>query len=546
MKNTKHTFLALILLSTCFRTINAQVNTGWKLNGPVNPVVNANPLIPGEGNADPSVRIFNGTAYLYPSHDYSASNNDWLMYDWKTYASTDLLNWTDKGVILSGNNLSWAKYKQYLWAPDCIYSNGNYYFYFPIGVQDEIGVAKSTSPSGPFTDPLGHALVKKGAGFGRAIDPAAFIDDNGKKYLLWGNGACNIAELNDDMISFKSAITKLTLSNAPQYAEGPWLFKRNGTYYLFYSKDGTYDYSSCDYATASNVMGPYKWKGKVVAPTSTIRGTGHGSVFQFNDQWYVAYARLAPTPYYRKSNIDYLFFNDNGDILQAAPTEYGVGRYDGNNKIEAEKYFDKSGNIKYKQCSEGGFYIGTIENGSWVKFPKVDFGAGKAACTVRAASATGGGTIEIRKGSLTGALLGTINVSSTGGDQVWQSTGSSITNTAGVNDIYFVFTGGSGNLFNVNWFVFSASVTPVPPDIPEVTNEITVFPNPAGSVLHIQMAGSAQSDETVELFDAIGKKLMTHNLGSGESLTRFDISGIGAGLYFVKCKGQTRKFLISR
>jgi len=80
----------------------------------------------------------------------------------------------------------------------------------------------------------------------------------------------------------------------------------------------------------------------------------------------------------------------------------------------------------------------------------------------------------------------------------------------------------------------------------EIENRITIYPNPSSSMLNIQMAWPAQYDETVELFDAIGKKLMTHNLSRGESLIRFDISGLEAGLYFVKCKEQTGKFVVNK
>src|SRR5690348_7171890 len=95
--------------------------------------------------ADPSARVFHGRLYVYPSHDLAGSK-DWDMFDWHVFSTDDMVHWKDHGVIFSLKDITWAN--QHAWAPDCIERNGKYYCYFP--ADDQIGVAVSGSPTGPF------------------------------------------------------------------------------------------------------------------------------------------------------------------------------------------------------------------------------------------------------------------------------------------------------------------------------------------------------------------------------------------------------------
>jgi beta-galactosidase len=121
-------------------------------------------------------------------------------------------------------------------------------------------------------------------------------------------------------------------------------------------------------------------------------------------------------------------------------------------QIEAENYNSQSG-IQTEDCSEGGKDVGYIENGDYVVYKAIDFGAGAASFKVRVASATDGGNIELRLGSINGSLVGTCSVT-TGGWQEWDYATCEVTDLSGIHDLYLVFTGGEGYLFNVNWFIF--------------------------------------------------------------------------------------------
>ncbi len=128
-------------------------------------------------------------------------------------------------------------------------------------------------------------------------------------------------------------------------------------------------------------------------------------------------------------------------------------------QIEAENFNAQSG-IQTESCSEGGINVGYIENEDYAVYKNVDFESGAASFQARAASAAEGGSIELRLDSLTGTLIGTCRVSGTGGWQEWADAACSVSSVSGKHDLYLKFTGGSGYLFNLNWFKFSTKSIP--------------------------------------------------------------------------------------
>ena len=114
-----------------------------------------NPIIMDQFTADPTARVFAGRVYLYPSHDIpippgSGVRSNWFcMEDYHVFSSENLVDWTDHGVICNQTNVPWLNHKAYdMWAPDCVFKNGTYYFYFPAG--GRIGVATADQPYGPW------------------------------------------------------------------------------------------------------------------------------------------------------------------------------------------------------------------------------------------------------------------------------------------------------------------------------------------------------------------------------------------------------------
>ena len=68
-------------------------------------------------------------------------------------------------------------------------------------------------------------------------------------------------------------------------------------------------------------------------------------------------------------------------------------------------------------------------------------------------SAGAGGTIEIRDGSATGALLGTVPVPVTGSWETFETVSTSV--TSGSGPLHLVFRGGAGSLFDVDTLTVS-------------------------------------------------------------------------------------------
>src|SRR5437762_9810155 len=95
--------------------------------------------------ADPAIRVFGDTYYVYPTSD----KPNWLTTDFSVWSSKNLVTWKKERMILDvTKQLSWAHIKA--WAPDCIERNGKFYFYFC--AEEKIGVGVADKPAGPFKD----------------------------------------------------------------------------------------------------------------------------------------------------------------------------------------------------------------------------------------------------------------------------------------------------------------------------------------------------------------------------------------------------------
>lgn len=129
------------------------------------------------------------------------------------------------------------------------------------------------------------------------------------------------------------------------------------------------------------------------------------------------------------------------------------------NQIEAESYSAMSG-IQTESTSDtgGGQNVGFIDNGDYLSFNNINFGSGGATSVqMRVASAASGGNVEVRLDSLTGTLAGTCAVPGTGGWQNWTTVNCAVSAITGTHTIFLKFTGGAGNLMNINWFKFGTT-----------------------------------------------------------------------------------------
>lgn len=189
-----------------------------------------NPIFEG-WYADPDARIFENEYWVYPTVS--------TVYEEQTYfeafSSPDLVTWTNRGRILDFADVPWST-NTAAWAPTVGFKDGKYYIYFSAGDGAGIGVARSDSPGGPFVDVLGKPLINETLYGAQPIDADIYIDDDGRNYLYYGGWSHGVVvELEDDMVTFKSDFVEIT---PPDYVEAPWMLKRDGVYYLFYSVGG--------------------------------------------------------------------------------------------------------------------------------------------------------------------------------------------------------------------------------------------------------------------------------------------------------------------
>jgi len=286
-----------------------------------------NPVLPGV-TADPQIAEFDGVFYIYPTSDGFAS---WASTSFHVYSSTNLVKWTDRGVILDlAKDLTWAT--QYAWAPGIARVNGTYFLYFCAAQQ--IGVATSTSPTGPFTDALGHPLVTTRQYGPQSIDPYLFTDDDGTHLLYFGSGTggLRVVKLNADMLSFSGTPSDISPSGASGVLEGSGMFKRNGSYYLYWSEGDTRTATyQMAYARASSATGPFKRTGVIVQQDTAqgILGPGGGTVLAFpaRDEYELVYHRFkipGGDGTHREVCIDPMTFASDGTIVAVKPTLKGL------------------------------------------------------------------------------------------------------------------------------------------------------------------------------------------------------------------------------
>ena len=126
------------------------------------PALAANPLFPQLFTADPAALVDKGRVYLYVGRDEAKpTDTDYVMNEWRLYSSCDMVSWQDHGSPLQALTFKWAKGRA--WASDIVKHQGKYWFYSTVEHATvpglAIGVAVSDSPTGPFVDARGSALI---------------------------------------------------------------------------------------------------------------------------------------------------------------------------------------------------------------------------------------------------------------------------------------------------------------------------------------------------------------------------------------------------
>ncbi|KEY67778.1 hypothetical protein S7711_04096 [Stachybotrys chartarum IBT 7711] len=428
-----------------------------------------NPLAQTIYTADPAPLVHDGRLYVFTSHDEDTNDGFFNMRDWHLFSTTDMANWQHHGSPMGLATFSWAS--RNAWAGQVIARNNRFYWYVPIvnGATGgmAIGVGVSDNIAGPYRDAIGRPLLEN-----NEIDPTVWIDDDGQAYLYWGNPGLFYVRLNPDMISYSGGIVRVPLTSAgfgtrtgnaerpTTYEEGPWVYRRNNLYYMIYAANCCSE--DIRYSTGPSITGPWTYRGLIMATAGTSF-TNHAGIVDYRGNSYFFYhngALPGGGGYTRSVCVERFVYNSDGSIPTIQMTSGGppqIGTLDPYVRQEAETAAWSQG-VETEVCSEGGMDVSYINNGDYIKVEGVAFGTGARSFSARVSSATSGGRIEIRLGSATGTLVGTCDVTGTGGWQVWRTVTCAVSGATGTQDLFFRFTGsGTGSLFNFNWWQFSGS-----------------------------------------------------------------------------------------
>ena len=437
--------------------------------------------------ADPGFMVYNDRLYVYTTNDAFEYDSNGNMkensYDVQTincFSSSDLVNWTDHGAIPVAGSNGAAKWAFCSWAPDACHKTINgkekFFLYFA-NSGGGIGVLTADSPIGPWTDPLGHALVTGSTPNCSDVvwmfDPAVLVDDDGTGYLYFGGGvpdgqAANpgtgrCVKLGDDMISLAGTPVKM---DTPYLFEDSSIEKIGDTYYYSYCTNwntggNPYGFNNAEiaYMTSKNPLGPFTYQGIVLKNPAAYQldggGNNHHSIVEFKGKYYVLYhSRVIERRMgvnggsgfnYRSCHIDEATLSSDGKIT-CTGTMKGVSQLETLNpyeKVQAETMSNQAG---INVSGVGDTVVTQIESGDWVKVSGVNFSKGASHLTVNASS-NSGCAVKVCTGSPTGNAIGYVEIPAGGMGEVTVP----VSGVTGTQDIYFVFSGQA----EFDWWSFS-------------------------------------------------------------------------------------------
>ena len=416
------------------------------------------PIIQTKYTADPAPMVYNDTVFLYTTHDEDDAEG-FKMQDWLLYTSTDMVNWTDHGVVASLKSFDWVKRDNGAWAEQVVERNGKFYMYCPIH-GNGIGVLVSDSPYGPFKDPLGKPLVWQKEHWDD-IDPTVFIDEDGQAYMYWGNPNCYYVKLNEDMISYSGDIVKLK-ETPEHYQEGPWFYKRNGHYYLAFAS--TCCPEGIGYAMSDSPTGPWKTKGYIMRPTERTRGN-HPGIMDYKGKSYVFglnydLLKLETNTHYERRSVSVaeMHYNEDGTIQEVpylADTKLEkIVTFNPFRKVEAETMAWGYG-LKTAPNADKSLSVVDVNNGEYICVRGVNFGKNKARCFEVSALPLEGGNLKIRLDAPDGKIVGNVNIPQGNETSKYELYSCEVNAVSGIHDLYLSFEGENNkDLFELDYWKF--------------------------------------------------------------------------------------------
>ena len=421
------------------------------------------PIITTSYTADPAPYVHGDTVYLYTTHDDDNADN-FMMYDWLLYTSTDMVNWTDHGAVASLGDFKWYNSNNGAWAEQVIERDGKWFMYCPIHGHG-ISVLVADNPYGPFTDPLNDQLVWQREHW-NDIDPTVWIDDDGQAYMYWGNPELYMVKLKKDMIHTEGSI--VTYPKIKDYQEGPWFYKHGKYYYMAFAS--TCCSEGIGYAMSDSPTGPWTYKGDIMPHSSKSRGNhpgiidykGKSYVFGLNYLLWAEYQAKIGQAYKhaerRSVSVAEMHYNADGtiqkiDFWPESGVVDQVEDFDPYKRVEAETMSWGEG-VKTRKGKElGNMILTKINDGDYTKISGVEFGdAGAESFSASVLNVKKSSSITLHLDKVDGKVIGKAEFSKDG------LATAQLTDAVGKHDVFFVFAGD----FEADYWEFEDSKTAIP------------------------------------------------------------------------------------
>jgi len=419
-----------------------------------------NPIVPaGIYIADPSAHVWkDGKLYIYGSLDESTD----YYCSWRHHvlSTSNMKNWIlHENVFASkGPGDEVPESDDLLFAPDYQFKDGTYYLYYCLpGKRFTEGVASSPNPAGPFVN--GQHIKLYGY---NQIDPCVFIDDDGQTYYIWGQFSAKMAKLKPDMKKIDETTIRDNILTEKEhfFHEGGYMVKRNDIYYFVYAHMGRSGMPTCiGYATSHTPMGPYTYGGVIIDNDNCNPGNwnNHGSIVEFNGQWYVFYHRSTHSSrMMRKTCVEPIIFNKDGSIDEVEMTSQGAGGpLNALSKIDAERACLLFGNVRIQAFTSDNEELGGIKDGDRTAYKYINFGDGADQVTFRVKPGKNSGKIALVPDMQWHRAVGTAEIPAKKGDNDWQNVTIPVEKIKGVHALWLKFSGEGDNLFSIDWFKFT-------------------------------------------------------------------------------------------
>ena len=448
---------------------------------------NGNPLLDFMYVADPTAIVHDGRIYVYGTNDQQQidsvgrenKNSYEFIHSLVMMSTDDMVNWTYRGIINVEKSAPWTGVKGVSWAPSIVSrveDDGltHFYMYYSHG-GGGVAVLTSTSPVGPWTDPLGHNLIDLSTpgltDCPAPFDPGAVIDDEGNGWLSFGGGksstattlypgSARIVRLGKDLLSLDSEISEIP---APYFFEASELNYINGTWVYSYSTDWVDrnewftteaerpTICSISYMTSDNPLDKNSWKfrGDILKNPfgyGMSYTNNHTHFLKFGSDYYIFYHNNHLADFreiktgYRNICVDKIDIDEStASITLGTMTRYGVTQLKPINPFswqQAETVAATHGfNFEHTSVPGNMVAVGLGKN-QMSEIRKVDFGKGASSFE---AKISGKGTIEIYSGKPEGKPIAKLNADNPQWDNVSVKLNKSLT---GVHDLCFVYRNG--------------------------------------------------------------------------------------------------------